>query len=246
VFVSVYVVKTTVYMSNSIKGIVSCNLDGSNYQVISKTNSYIAGYDGGYLYYSYSDATTGVISLNRVKVGEKTSEQVINDSSMTPALAKDGMVLCITTDQDTSSYVFQLYSLSEKKITDTILSFNPNSYSLNSFSMSSGTIYFSFTEEVAPETSATAVATATANATATASETTEVDNLYAYNISTKKTYNLGQTSNVLLMFAGGSLYTVDGVMDSSYVYTCIDTLTKLNFSANAISEQKIIAPATTE
>ncbi|GEM_PF-2993885 len=245
-FESVYVVKDTVYMSNSIKGIVSCNLDGSNYKIISRTNSYIAGYDGGYLYYSYSDSATGVISLNRVKLGETTSEQVLNDSTMTPALVKDGLVLCITTDQTTSSYVFQLYSLAEKKITDTVLSFNPNNYGLNSFSMSSGSIYFSFSETVAADPTATATTATTATATAIEAATVEVDNLYSYDISSKKTYNLGKMSNVLIMFAGGDMYTIDGNMDSSYVYTSIDTLTKLNVNANAINEQSLFAAATAE
>ena len=234
-------------MSNSIKGIISCDLNGNNYKIISKTNSYIAGYDDGYLYYSNSDSATGVISLNRVKVGETTSEGVLNDSTLTPALVKDGFVLCISADEDTSSYVFKLYSLKEKKITDTILAFNPNSYGLNSFSMSSGTVYFAFTEDIEVEASKTETASpATATATATGAATAQVNNLYAYDMNSKKTYNLGEISKVLIMFAGGDMYTIDGGMDSSYIYTNIDTITKLNVKDNAISEESIITPAPTE
>lgn len=237
VYDSVYVVKNVIYMSNGIKGIVSCDMNGENYQIVSKSNSYIAGYYNDYLYYSYADKTTGVISLQKVKVGETKSEEVINDSSLTPALVKDGKVLCITTDTETSSYVFEIYSIDQNKITDQVLSFNPNYYGLNSFSMSSGSIYFSFIEEVKDDAAAaTNDPSATAEATA---PTKKINNLYAYDIASKKTYNLGEIKNVLLMFAGKDMYTIDGDMGSSDIYTNISTLTKLNINGNSVEGKDI-------
>lgn len=240
IYDTVYVAKNIVYMSNSLKGLISCDMNGSNYQIISKKNTYLAGYDSGYLYFSYVDNDSGVINLSRIKVGQTTVEVVLSDSSITPLLVKDGKAVCLTTDSDTSSYVFEIYSIADKKVTDTILSFDPNSYGLNSFSMTGGTIYFSFQEEVETEAAATDSAIATAAATATTS-TVDVNNLYAYDMNSKKLYNLGNTENTIIMFAGSDAYTVKGTTDSSGSYTDITTLDKLIFNGNKVTEQSIIS-----
>jgi len=241
VYESIYAANNVLYMSNSLNGIVSCDLNGNNYQIISKTNSYIAGYYNGYLYYSYSDSTTGATVLNKVKIGETTSTVVLDDSTLTPLIVKGGDVLCLTSDSATSSYVFELYSLDESKVTDTVLSFDPNTYGLNSIAMSKGTIYFSFVEEETATPTATADATATVDPTATAA-TEEVNNLYVYDIASKKTYKLGKTTNVLMMLAGKYLYTIDGDTDSSYKYIDITTLTRLDISGNSVKETDIFTP----
>lgn len=242
IYDTVYVAKNIVYMSNSLKGLISCDMSGNNYQIISKKNTYLAGYDSGYLYFSYVENSTGAINLSRIKVGETTVEVVLNDSTVTPLLVKDGKAVCLTTDSETSSYVFQIYSINDKKVTDTILSFDPNSYGLNSFSMTNGTIYFSFQEEVETEAAATSTDSAVATAAATATTSTvDVNNLYAYDISSKKLYNLGKTNNTIIMFAGSDAYTVTGTADSSGTYTDITTLDKLIFNGNTVTEKPIIS-----